>query len=59
MRIECPTCQTVLEDVPPDFPTRPFCCSRCKLIDLVNWLDERYRVSTPANPELMDEELLN
>jgi hypothetical protein len=26
-------------------PFRPFCSERCKLIDLDNWLEERYRVS--------------
>ena len=25
-------------------PSFPFCCPRCKQIDLGNWLDERYRV---------------
>jgi len=61
MRIECPTCGQRLEDVPDDFPTRPFCSAQCKLIDLGNWLDERYRVSIPLSPELLEEEdgLLN
>ncbi len=27
-------------------PDRPFCSERCKLIDLDNWLSERYRIST-------------
>ena len=27
-------------------PFRPFCSERCELIDLGNWLEERYRVST-------------
>ncbi|MGC9993697.1 MAG: DNA gyrase inhibitor YacG [Terriglobia bacterium] len=29
-------------------PFRPFCSERCKLIDLDQWLSERYRVSTPV-----------
>jgi len=29
-------------------PFRPFCSERCKLLDLDNWLEERYRVSAPA-----------
>lgn len=28
-------------------PNRPFCSERCKLIDLDNWLSERYRISSP------------
>jgi hypothetical protein len=29
-------------------PFRPFCSERCKLMDLGNWLSERYRIPTPA-----------
>jgi uncharacterized protein len=25
-------------------PYRPFCSARCRLIDLGDWLDERYRI---------------
>ncbi|MFH1874968.1 MAG: DNA gyrase inhibitor YacG [Pseudomonadota bacterium] len=25
-------------------PYKPFCCERCKLIDLGNWAAEKYRV---------------
>ena len=28
-------------------PFRPFCSERCKMIDLDNWLSERYRISSP------------
>jgi hypothetical protein len=51
MRIECPICQKVIEDAPDDFAPRPFCSPRCKLLDLDNWLSERYRVSEPLRPE--------
>ena len=27
-----------------DNPFRPFCCERCKLIDLGAWASEQYRV---------------
>jgi len=30
---------------------RPFCCERCKLIDLGKWANEEYRVGQPANEE--------
>lgn len=40
-------CKAVLEDVPDDFPSRPFCSARCKLADLHSWLSEEYRVSEP------------
>ncbi|MDX2054690.1 MAG: DNA gyrase inhibitor YacG [Polyangiaceae bacterium] len=56
MRIVCPTCQKTLEDVPSDFPARPFCSIRCKQIDLGNWFDERYRISRPIEPEDLEED---
>ncbi len=48
MRIACPTCRKVLESVPADFPFRPFCSKACKLVDLGNWLTERYVVPGEA-----------
>ncbi len=40
--MQCPICkQTVSWE---GNPSRPFCSERCKLIDLDNWLEERYRV---------------
>lgn len=27
-----------------DNPCHPFCCERCKLIDLGNWAAEKYRI---------------
>lgn len=50
MRIVCPRCKKVLEDVSTDFPPRPFCSARCKLVDLDNWLSERYCISEPLPP---------
>ncbi|HWO12783.1 MAG TPA: DNA gyrase inhibitor YacG [Polyangiaceae bacterium] len=59
MRIVCPSCKKVLEDVPADYPPRPFCSARCKLADLGNWLSERYCISEPSPPgsRQEDEEL--
>ena len=40
--MRCPTCK---KKVPYEGnPFRPFCSERCKLIDLDNWLEGRYRV---------------
>ncbi len=50
MRIHCPTCRRD-EDVEDGFRWRPFCSRRCKIIDLGNWLDEVYRISTPIEDE--------
>ena len=38
----CPICKK--EVVFEGNPVRPFCSERCKLLDLDNWLSERYRV---------------
>jgi len=48
MRIVCPLCKTVIENAPEDFPSRPFCSARCKLVDLGQWASERYRVAGDA-----------
>ncbi len=44
--MRCPICRKAT--FWKDNPHRPFCSERCKLIDLDNWLSERYRVSTPV-----------
>ena len=43
--IRCPNCQksSSMED---SNPSRPFCCERCKLIDLGNWASEEYAIPT-------------
>lgn len=41
----CPTCKRPLPE--PAGPSAPFCGSRCKLVDLSNWFDERYVVRSP------------
>jgi len=44
--MECPTCRRKVEyRSKTEVPWRPFCCRRCKLIDLHKWLNEEYRVS--------------
>jgi len=58
MKIVCPMCKKALDDAPADFGPRPFCSTRCKLLDLGHWLDESYRVSEPVDalPEGTDED---
>jgi endogenous inhibitor of DNA gyrase (YacG/DUF329 family) len=50
--MKCPTCGKEAEW--KDNPFRPFCCERCKLVDLGRWVNEEYRVpgaSIPKEPE--------
>lgn len=42
-QLPCPHCGKPCQRT-ADNPWRPFCSERCKLIDLGDWLDERYRV---------------
>ena len=57
----CPTCHTALDATyrrrsagreaaagKTDDSAYPFCCERCRLIDLGRWLSEEYRI--PAGP---------
>jgi uncharacterized protein len=45
----CPICGE--QAGPPGSDPFPFCSSRCKLVDLGNWLGGHYRVPEPASPE--------
>ncbi len=46
--MKCPICK---KPVAFGDPYMPFCSERCKLIDLGNWLDERYVIATPLAPD--------
>lgn len=46
--VNCPTCQTKVEWTSSN-PFRPFCCERCKLIDLGEWANENRRFPDKEN----------
>lgn len=48
--VKCPTCGKAVE-WKAENRWRPFCCERCKLIDLGAWADESHRIpdATPAD----------
>lgn len=54
--MKCPNCK---KEVPFGAPDMPFCCKRCKLIDLGAWASEQYVISTPVSgvPTTNDESL--
>lgn len=54
--VSCPTCNKPVE-WRPENAYRPFCCERCKLIDLGEWATEKYRV--PAAGERLGEGALD
>ena len=45
LEVKCPTCDKKFNYYSSEF--RPFCCEKCRLIDLGQWLNESYAV--PAN----------
>ncbi len=47
--MRCPVCKR--ETTWKGNPFRPFCSERCKLIDLGNWLSERYRIAAREDEE--------
>jgi endogenous inhibitor of DNA gyrase (YacG/DUF329 family) len=60
-----PTCPICHRELPagPRLPTHPFCCARCKMVDLGNWLGDGYVIAGPAAEGLeglddLDPELL-
>jgi uncharacterized protein len=46
-RVKCPTCEREIE-WSDEFPFRPFCSERCRLIDLGAWLSEQRAI--PGEP---------
>jgi hypothetical protein len=45
--VSCPTCGKPVAWV-PESRFRPFCCERCRNIDLGAWANEEYKVAEPA-----------
>ena len=45
---DCPSCK---KPVAREAATFPFCSSRCKLLDLGNWLSGKYVVNSPLSPD--------
>ena len=46
-RYHCPVCG---KDTAPGRSSFPFCCKRCRLLDLGLWKDESYRISREIKP---------
>lgn len=47
LEVNCPTCgETVLWN--KEAPYRPFCCYRCRMLDLGDWVTEGHRI--PGEP---------
>ena len=55
VEIRCPTCRKPLPQG-EETPTFPFCCERCKMVDLGRWFDEGYVISEPLPKTPTDKE---
>lgn len=47
-KVRCPICDAAMPGNWQEYPDFPFCSARCRKIDLGRWLDEKYRISSPA-----------
>ncbi len=45
-RVQCPICDDPMPGSPAEYPDFPFCCQRCRVIDLGRWLGEDYKVAS-------------
>ena len=49
--LSCPTCGRRIQ-WSEEFPWRPFCSERCKMVDLGAWFTERHTIpGEPADPD--------
>ena len=51
--VNCPTCK---KPVAPESKSFPFCSERCRLVDLGNWLDGRYRIASTNDERKPDDD---
>jgi len=52
LRVNCPTCGKPVVRAPDEpAPYFPFCCRRCKLVDLGKWFTGEHRIEEPIRPE--------
>jgi uncharacterized protein len=47
--VRCPTCKKSGLWFESEYG--PFCCERCKLVDLGKWLGEENKISEPLRPD--------
>lgn len=51
LTVNCPTCREIVS-WNEDYPWRPFCSERCKLIDFGDWASEKHAIpGEPVDPE--------
>jgi uncharacterized protein len=53
--VNCPTCKKEIHWIPEN-TYRPFCCERCKLIDLGQWAAEQHVIPAPITSQSYENE---
>ncbi|MGA2323502.1 MAG: DNA gyrase inhibitor YacG [Sedimentisphaerales bacterium] len=55
MKSRCPVCRKVMDETTRQSSREggfyPFCCNRCRMIDLGKWFDGDYRIPVEVRPE--------
>ncbi|MSU78214.1 MAG: DNA gyrase inhibitor YacG [Gemmataceae bacterium] len=55
-KIRCPICDKTMDHQgPKEWPDWPFCCRRCRLVDLGRWLGGAYSIPASVEEEDVDE----
>lgn len=50
--VKCPICKSPVTQASETFP---FCCERCRLIDLGKWISGDYKISRPVEEADLDQ----
>ena len=53
LKVKCPVCGREVRWT-DEFPSRPFCSRRCRLIDLGEWADERNVITESLKKDEMN-----
>jgi len=56
--VSCPNCKK-LSEFSPNNAFRPFCCERCKMIDLGLWASEGYTIPVEVKEEDLESQFSN
>jgi len=56
MKIKCPTCSKINLSYPKTLFI-PFCSEKCKLIDLGDWANEKYSITSDQKIENINDEI--
>jgi endogenous inhibitor of DNA gyrase (YacG/DUF329 family) len=52
----CPICERIIDTKgPKEWPDRPFCSTRCRMVDFGRWLGGTYRIDTPLEKEDLED----